>query len=86
MALEWIRDNIELFGGDPSSVTLMGESAGASSVALHMTSPRSCNLFHRGILQSTGLNPRWGHITPSVAKARSRKSLLNVSGNIINGN
>ncbi len=47
MALEWIQDNIEAFGGDPDNVALMGESAGASSIALHMVSPMSCKLFHK---------------------------------------
>jgi len=73
MALEWVRDNIELFGGDKDAVTLMGESAGAASVALHLTSPKSCDLFQRAILQSTGLDPWWGWASPSVSHKRSRK-------------
>jgi carboxylesterase type B len=40
-ALLWVRENIELFGGDPRSITLMGHSAGAASVMYHMTSPRT---------------------------------------------
>ena len=70
-ALEWVQANIALFGGDPDDVTLMGESAGASSAALHMVSPLSCKLFHKAILQSAGLTPRWGYVTPEVAKERS---------------
>lgn len=41
LALLWVRDNIEAFGGDPHTITLMGHGAGASSVALHLTSPRT---------------------------------------------
>eukprot|EP00299_Pterocystis_sp_00344_P012831 c6216_g1_i1.p1 GENE.c6216_g1_i1~~c6216_g1_i1.p1 ORF type:complete len:587 (-),score=129.60 c6216_g1_i1:23-1783(-) len=51
-ALQWVQANIHAFGGDPSSVTLGGQSAGASSVALHMTSEQSDGLFHRVILES----------------------------------
>merc|ERR1711971_397126 len=71
MALEWVHENIQDFGGDPEQVTLMGESAGANSVALHMMSPLSHGLFNRAILQSTGATPRWGFITREEAMKRS---------------
>lgn len=41
MALQWVQDNIQVFGGDPAKVTIGGISAGAGSVGLHMISPRS---------------------------------------------
>jgi para-nitrobenzyl esterase len=53
-ALEWIRDNISEFGGDPGCVTIAGISAGASSVSLLMGSPAARGLFHRAIAESGG--------------------------------
>ncbi|XP_077979540.1 acetylcholinesterase-like [Glandiceps talaboti] len=50
--LEWVRDNIEYFGGDPDMVTIFGQSAGAVSAGMHMISPKSKGLFHRVIGQS----------------------------------
>jgi carboxylesterase type B len=41
MALRWVQENIEKFGGDPNSVTIFGESAGGASANFHMLSPMS---------------------------------------------
>ncbi|KAF7992377.1 hypothetical protein HCN44_001702 [Aphidius gifuensis] len=58
MALKWIQNNIENFGGSPSRVTILGQSSGGSSVMYHMMSPMSAGLFSRAIMQSgTALNP-----------------------------
>jgi para-nitrobenzyl esterase len=53
--LEWVRDNISSFGGDPANVTLFGESAGGMSIAILLQSPLARGLFHGAILFSGGL-------------------------------
>jgi para-nitrobenzyl esterase len=52
-ALRFVRDNIAAFGGDQDNVTVVGQSAGAASIAIIMTMPQASGLFHRAIMQST---------------------------------
>jgi len=54
LALEWIQKYVSLFGGDPSNVTLVGESAGAGGISHLIASPLSKNLFHKAVHQSGG--------------------------------
>ncbi|WP_017538365.1 carboxylesterase/lipase family protein [Nocardiopsis halophila] len=51
-ALEWVRDNIDRFGGDPGKVTVFGHAGGAMSAVALMTAPRARGLFRRVIAQS----------------------------------
>ena len=53
-ALEWIRDNIANFGGDPANVTVFGQSGGGAKVLVLMGTPSAKGLFHKGIVQSGG--------------------------------
>jgi acetylcholinesterase/cholinesterase len=55
LALQWVQSNIKSFGGDPTRVTLSGQSAGAISVVAHLMSPLSEGLFHQAIVQSDPL-------------------------------
>ncbi|CAO1378626.1 unnamed protein product [Diamesa serratosioi] len=77
MGLKWVRDNIIKFGGNPSSVTLMGQSAGARSVTLHMISPMSRGLFHRVILMSGGVTAQWKVPSHQLHLAKKQARILN---------
>ncbi|XP_023941608.1 cholinesterase 2 [Bicyclus anynana] len=58
-ALNWVKNNIRVFGGDPDDVTLFGESAGSASVLYHVVSPMSKGLFQRAIMQSGSAISPW---------------------------
>lgn len=57
LALQWVQDNIHLFGGDPTNVTIFGNSAGAMAVSTLLAIPLARGLFHRVIAQSGACNP-----------------------------
>lgn len=52
MALQWVKDNVANFGGDPNNVTIFGQSGGGGKVSTLMSSPMAKGLFHKAIVQS----------------------------------
>lgn len=66
LALQWVRDNIAVFGGDPDNVTIFGESAGAQAVATLLAVPAAEGLFAQVISES----PASGMVSSASAAAR----------------
>jgi len=71
-ALEWVREEIAAFGGDPGNVTVCGESAGSVNIACLLTMPRARGLFRKAVLQSGSLNHTRA---PQAALATTRQML-----------
>jgi para-nitrobenzyl esterase len=75
-ALRWVRDHIELFGGDPANVTVFGESAGAMSVGTLLGTPAARPLFQRAVLQSGAAH----NVSAPERAARAADALLRELG------
>ncbi|CAH1721579.1 unnamed protein product [Chironomus riparius] len=69
LALQWVKNNIEYFGGDPKNITLFGESAGAGSVHYLSLFEQTKGLFHRAILMSgTSFSKRWAIVPRELSR------------------
>ncbi|KAG4065486.1 hypothetical protein HA402_009047 [Bradysia odoriphaga] len=80
MAMRWVRENIDAFGGNASSITLMGVSAGAAAVHMHMLSPLSQGLFDRAIVMSgSALAPYNDPVRDPYAQAMQQAEVLGLN-------
>ncbi len=73
LALQWVRDNIANFGGDPGNITIFGESGGGGKVNTLLAMPAAKGLFHKAIVESSG--PGYRGIPPEAATASAQKFL-----------
>lgn len=76
LGLQWVRDHIADFGGDPDNVTLFGESAGGMSIACLLASPLAEGLFHRAIVQSGSPD----HVVAPAEAARITRRFAEAAG------
>ena len=76
--LEWVRDNISNFGGDPGNVMIFGQSGGGGKVNAMMAMPAAMGLFHRAVVQS-GSMLRMGEPEDSTKLAAAVLAQLNLS-------
>ncbi|UCE14674.1 MAG: carboxylesterase family protein, partial [Candidatus Heimdallarchaeota archaeon] len=79
MALTWVHDNIELFGGDSKNITIFGQSAGATSVCALMATPKATGLFNRVISQSGAVQPQGFEISTRKTTAEMILKELNLN-------
>jgi para-nitrobenzyl esterase len=77
-ALEWVRDNIANFGGDPNNITLFGESGGGSKISALLAMPGAKGLFHKAVVQS-GSGLRVGNADTGTAYAKTLLSKLGLT-------
>ncbi|KAM4663597.1 cholinesterase-like [Discoglossus pictus] len=73
LALQWVHENIEAFGGNPQSVTIFGHSAGAASVSYHVVSSGSHEYFSNAIIQSGSAIADWAIQSQEHARAYTLK-------------
>jgi para-nitrobenzyl esterase len=78
-ALEWVRDNVASFGGDPGNVTIMGQSGGGGKAAMLTGMPAAKGLFHRAIIMSTLIESGVRALDRSEATVAAERFLAKLS-------
>ncbi|KAK5646893.1 hypothetical protein RI129_005357 [Pyrocoelia pectoralis] len=73
LALQWVKSNIESFGGNPNKITIFGNSAGGASVYYHILSPLSEGLFHSAISSSGIATATWALAQNGEAKLNAQR-------------
>jgi len=75
-ALQWVKQNIEAFSGDPSRITIIGQQAGAASVHYHLLSPITRGLFHRAVSMSGSALCWWASLKRPQERAKKLALLV----------
>src|SRR5262249_39776552 len=78
LALQWVKDNIEAFGGDPNNVMIFGESGGGAKVSISLAMPPAHGLFHKAVIES-GPSLRAGSRDAAAALAERTLAALSVA-------
>jgi len=78
--LQWLQTNGPSFGGDPSRVTLFGQSAGAQLVTALLSAPRAAGLFHRAIVQSGRPSDKQNELSTSEAARGAADAVIQALG------
>lgn len=87
LAMQWVQQNIEAFGGDKNNVTVAGESAGAGSICVHLASPeRVSGLFQKAVVQSAGCTGSLPTVAEAQAAGKASASIQNGLGCPTNAN
>ncbi|KAK9884283.1 hypothetical protein WA026_005235 [Henosepilachna vigintioctopunctata] len=79
LALRWIKENIQYFGGNPNSITITGMSAGGASVHFHLLSPKSKGLFSRAISMSGCMLNPWVLMENPLERSQELASIVGCS-------
>jgi len=79
-AIEWVKNNIASFGGDPDNITIMGQSAGAISVQALVLSPKTNGLISKAVMCSGGGNTRFMTLQKSSSKMKKFAKLYEATG------